>query len=282
MIIELSINSSFVNFSTLEYPLNKKIKEIKNEKFDKNGKKIITINMQNHDSILLHFSQINNYNLNDNNIGTRFIFKYETGLSNLAPSNFKLKDDKVTIKKMDKKKRTITISFKPIYNENNIIPAIYIIKAYNYSNIVNSIGNSIALIEEDIMMSKEYESDEKQSEIEMEITLKNITTVLFVTGKVKNYNELFGYQNLINPFNEPLNITDNGNKDNNKKDGNTLIIVVVSIFVIFICIVIIVYIKVKKNKDNVLETIKFLSMRVSDTDDKEEVLIHDDKINELQ
>ena len=282
MIIELSINSSFVNFSTLEYPLNKKIKEIKNEKFDKNGKKIITINMQNHDSILLHFSRINNYNLNDNNIGTRFIFKYETGLSNLAPSNFKLKDDKVTIKKMDKKKRTITISFKPIYNENNIIPAIYIIKAYNYSNIVNSIGNSFTLIEDDIMMSMEYESDEKQSEIEMEITLKNITTVLFVTGKVKNYNELFGYQNLINPFNEPLNNSDNGNKDDNKKDDNTLTIVVVSIFVIFICIVIIVYIKVKKNKDNVLETIKFLSMRVSDTDDKEEVLIHDDKINELQ
>ena len=33
---------------------------------------------------------------------------------------------------------------------------------------------------------------------------------------------------------------------------------------------------------SLMETIKFLSMRVSDTDDKEEVLIHDDKINELQ
>ena len=138
------------------------------------------------------------------------------------------------------------------------------------------------------MMSKEYESDEKQSEIEMEITLKNITTVLFVTGKVKNYNELFGYQNLINPFNEPLNKTDNGNKDNNKKDDNTLIIVVVSIFVIFICIVIIVYIKVKKNKDNVLETIKFLSMRDILTNKINEIIKwinkenKDDKINELQ
>ena len=283
MYIEISINNEkIVSYNIKNYPNG--IEKINYQKLSKKGKIYLKINVTKYDSILLIFYSQKGASINKVNNG--FSFNYKTGPLTLKESNYNLKDEKVDIEKKDKKNKKLKLSIPPLLKDKNPTKAIYSIKAYNADYLLKSIGKTFALIEKEMISSKEYISN-GENKIEIEFELKNLSSIIFITAESEN-GELFGYKSIYNPFDVEIIPTQleleeeekNGNSNSYITKAFLITILIILLFVgLIFCII---YFRNKKNKDNLFAQIIALSMTVSGKEDKEETLISGDNINELQ
>ena len=257
---------------------------MKYEKLSKNGKIYLKVNVKNDDSILLIFYSEKGPSINKVNNG--FSFRYNTGLVTLKESNYNLKDEKVEIVKTDKNNKKLKLSIPPLLKDKNPTKGIYSIKEFEANYLLRTTGKTFALIEKEMISSKEYISN-GESKIEIEFELKNLASIIFITVESET-GELFGYKSIYNPFDVEIKPTQSELNEENKK-GNffadftrKLIYIILIVFLFVGLLIFIIYFRNKKNKDNLLAQIKALSMRVSGKEDNEETLISGDAINELQ
>ena len=281
MYIEIAINNEKrVLYKLTKYPnFNEKMKY---EKLSKNGKIYLKVNVKNDDSILLIFYSEKGPSINKVNNG--FSFRYNTGLVTLKESNYNLKDEKVEIVKTDKNNKKLKLSIPPLLKDKNPTKGIYSIKEFEANYLLRTTGKTFALIEKEMISSKEYISN-GESKIEIEFELKNLASIIFITVKSET-GELFGYKSIYNPFNVEIKPTQAElEEENNKGHSNLIKLFLIIILALFLCIGLIIgyiYFKNKKNKDNLFAQIIALSMTVSGKEDKEETLIAGDNVNQLQ
>jgi hypothetical protein len=255
---------------------------MKYDTISKKGKIYLKVNVKNVDSILLIFYSQKGASINKVNNG--FSFKYYTGSSSLKESNYNLKDEKVEIVKTDKNNKKLILSIPPLLKDKNPTKGIYSIKEFEANYLLRTTGKTFALIEKEMISSKEYISN-GESKIEIEFELKNLASIIFITVQSET-GELFGYKSIYNPFNVEIKPTQAElEEENNKGHSNLIKLFLIIILTLFLCIGLIIgyiYFKNKKNKDNLFAQIIALSMTVSGKEDKEETLIAGDNVNQLQ